>query len=84
MNICLEVGRHLLVRADTGSQMDRQCKVMLNHLSEVPKETATWFLDLVPCVFSFTVVHGGIRFERKWIPGVSGFTLPTPLTTSPA
>lgn len=49
MSLCLEVGRRLLVRADTGSQMDRRCKVMLSHLAEVPKETATRFfgLDLV-------------------------------------
>lgn len=71
------------MRADIGSQMDCQCKVMLNHLSEATKEAATCFLDLVLCVCSFTVIHRGIWFERKWIPGVSGFTLPTLLISSP-
>lgn len=41
MSISLEVGRRLLLRADIESQMDHQCKVMLNHLSEAPKEAAT-------------------------------------------
>lgn len=43
MSISLEVGRRRLVRADIGSQMNHQCKVMLNHLSDAPKEAATWF-----------------------------------------
>lgn len=83
MSISLEVGRRRLVRADIGSQMDHQCKVMLQRLSEAPKEAVTWFVDLVLCVWSFTVIHRGIWFERKWIPGVSGFTLSTLLITSP-
>lgn len=83
MSISPEAGRHRLVHSDIGSQMDLQCKVVLNHLSEAPKEAETRFLDLVLCVCSFTVIHRGIWFERKWIPGVSGFTLPTLLITSP-
>lgn len=38
--ISLEVGRRILVYADPGRQMDRQRKVMCNHLSEVPEEAA--------------------------------------------